>query len=122
MTRAPSAHPEPGRAVTAAADRDLDAVLAGEPHAGDDVGGVPAARDRRRVLVDHAVVDGPRLVVARISRQDQLTAQAAASSWKDKVASRFDVVVMWPLGASREARSFVLSSDRTTDRAILSTW
>ena len=74
MTRAPSRYPEPGRAVAAAPDGDLGAVGAGEPDAGDDVGGVPAARDRGRVLVDHGVVHGARLVVTRISRHDQVTA------------------------------------------------
>ena len=68
-------HPEPGRVVAAAPDGDLDAVLAGEPHAGDDVGGVPAARDGGRMLVDHAVVDGAGLVVAGIPRHDQVAAQ-----------------------------------------------
>ena len=74
MTRAPSAHTEPGRAVAAPADRNLDAVLAGEPHAGDDVGGVTAAGDGRRVLVDHGVVDGAGLVISGILGHDQVTA------------------------------------------------
>ncbi len=68
-------YPQPGRAVTAAPYRDLGAVLTGEPHAGDHIGGVPAPRDRRRILVDHGVIDRPRLPVAGISRHDQLTAQ-----------------------------------------------
>jgi hypothetical protein len=68
-------YPEAGRVVAAAPDGDLDAVLSGEPHAGDDVGGVAAARDRGRVLVDHGVVDGTRLVVPVISGQDQAAAQ-----------------------------------------------
>ena len=53
---------------------DLCAVGVGELDAGDHIGGVPAQRDRRRVLVDHAVVHGARLVVTRISRHDQVTA------------------------------------------------
>ena len=68
-------HPQASRVVAAAPDRDLDTVLAGEPHAADDVGGVVAARDGRRVLVDHGVVDGARLVVAGVRRQDQVSAQ-----------------------------------------------
>ena len=67
-------YPEARRVVAAAPDRDLDAVLAGEPHAGDDVGGVTAAGDGRRVLVDHGVVDGAGLVIPGISRPDQVTA------------------------------------------------
>ena len=67
-------HPQAGRVVPAAPHGDLDAVLAGEPHAGDDVGGVAAAGDRGRVLVDHGVVDGARLVVPGIPRADQVAA------------------------------------------------
>ena len=70
-------YPQPGRVMAAAADRDLGAVLTGEPHAGDHVGGVPAARDRRRMLVDHGVVDRARLVVPGIPRADQLAAQGS---------------------------------------------
>ena len=54
-------YPQPSRVVAAAPDGDLGAVVAGEPHAGDDVGGVPAAGNRGRMLVDHGVVDGARL-------------------------------------------------------------
>ena len=60
--------------MAAAPDGDFCAVAAGEPDAADDVGGVPAADDRGRMLVDHAVVHGARLVVTRISRHDQVTA------------------------------------------------
>ena len=63
------------RVVAAASDGDLDAMLAAETYAGDDVGDVPAARDGGRVLVDHGVVDGARLVVPGISRRDQVAAQ-----------------------------------------------
>ena len=81
-------YPEPGSAVPAAADGDLCVVAAGEQDAGDDVGGVPAARDRGRMLVDHAVVHGASLVVGRISRHDQVTAQG---SGKVAVLQRADV-------------------------------
>src|SRR5262249_12919077 len=64
-------YPEAGHAVTAAADGDLDAVLAGEPHARDHVGGVPAAGDGGGALVDHGVVDGACLVILGIPGQDQ---------------------------------------------------
>ena len=46
-------------------------VAAGEVDAGDHVDGVAAARHRHRVLVDHAVVDGPGLVVPRVAGTDQ---------------------------------------------------
>ena len=65
---------ESGGAVAAAANGDLGAVASGEADAGDDVGGVAAARDRGRMLVDHGVVDGTRPVVVRISGDDQVTA------------------------------------------------
>ena len=61
--------------MAAAPDGDLDAVLAAETHAGDDVGDVAAARDGGRVLVDHGVVDGARFAVPGIARRDQVTAQ-----------------------------------------------
>ena len=67
-------HPQAGRVMPAAPHGDLRSVLAGEPHAGDDVGGVAAADDGGRVLVDHAVVDGARLVVSGVSRLDQFAA------------------------------------------------
>jgi hypothetical protein len=72
MTSAPSATPSP--AALWPPPGDLCAVGAGEPDAGDHIGAVPAPRDRRRVLVDHAVVHGARLVVTRISWHDQVTA------------------------------------------------
>ena len=61
--------------MAAAADGDLDAAVTAETHAGDDVGDVAAARDGGRVLVDHGVVDGARLVVPGIGRCDQVAAQ-----------------------------------------------
>jgi len=54
---------------------ELDAVVTAEAHARDDVGDVPAAGDGRRMLIDHAVVDGAGGVVAGIPRHDQLAAQ-----------------------------------------------
>ena len=68
-------HAEPRRVMAAAPDGDLDAVLAGEADAGDDVGDVPAARDGRGALVDHAVVDGAGLVIPGVRRPDQVAAQ-----------------------------------------------
>ncbi|HUY49937.1 MAG TPA: hypothetical protein VMV92_30200 [Streptosporangiaceae bacterium] len=67
--------PEAACVVAAAADGDPDVVFPAEPDTGDDVGGAPAACNSGRVLVDHGVVDGARLVIAGISRHDQVTAQ-----------------------------------------------
>jgi hypothetical protein len=61
--------------VAAAPDGQLDAVLAAEPDTGDDVGHVPAARDRGRALVGHGVVDDAGRIVARFARRDHLAAQ-----------------------------------------------
>ena len=70
-------YPEAGCVVTAAADGDLHALVAAETHAGDDVGGVAAARDGSGMLVDHGVVDGACRVVAGISRHYQLASQCS---------------------------------------------
>src|SRR5438874_12276909 len=58
ITRPPSQTALPA-AVAPAPHRQDEAVLAREPDAGDDVLDVPAAQDRRRPAVDHAVVDTP---------------------------------------------------------------
>ena len=68
---------QPCRVVTAASDGDLDAMLAAETYAGNNVGDVPAARDGGRALVDHGVVDYAHLVVPGIARRDQVTAQGS---------------------------------------------
>ena len=57
---------EPGTVVAAAANGDLQALFACEVHGGDHVGGVEAARDEARMLVDHPVVELASLVVAGI--------------------------------------------------------
>src|SRR5690348_16097538 len=77
MTRAPSHTPRPAALLAAPADHDLAAVLAGEAHAGDDVGGIPAAGDGGRVLVDHGVVHSACLVVSGIAGHDQVTAHGS---------------------------------------------
>ena len=56
--------------MPAAADRDPQPALAREPDRGCDVGVVDAVRDRRRVLVDHRVVERARLVVLRVAALD----------------------------------------------------
>jgi hypothetical protein len=93
MTRAPSHTPEAGGAVAAAPDGDLDAVLAGEPHAGNDVGRVPAAHDGRWTLVDHGVVDGARLVIPGSPGVIRSPRTAAASSSYGAVVTVAEVVM-----------------------------
>ncbi|NCL74033.1 hypothetical protein AIIKEEIJ_01471 [Rhodococcus sp. YH1] len=68
-------HPEAAGVVPAAAHGQGEGVGAAEADAGNDVGGVPAACDRRGVFVDHAVVDGTRRVVAGVAGGDQVAAQ-----------------------------------------------
>jgi hypothetical protein len=63
-----------GRVVAAAPDGDRDGAGAGKSHAGDDVRGVADAGDGLRMLIDHGVVDGAGLVVARVIRPDQVAA------------------------------------------------
>ncbi len=67
--------PEPAGVVPAAAHREIDSVLAGEPDAGDDVGDVDAAGDRRGSTVDHGVVDGSCRVVGRVAGPDRRPTQ-----------------------------------------------
>ena len=51
-------------------------LLAAEVDGRDDVGDVGAARDQARPLVDHAVVERARLVVAGVSRLDDVAAES----------------------------------------------
>jgi hypothetical protein len=50
-------------------------VLAGEPDSSDDVADLLGHQDRERTLVEHAVMDGARLVVTLVRRSDHTTAQ-----------------------------------------------
>jgi len=51
-------------------------LVATEVHRGDDVGGIRAASDQPRSLVDHAVVQGAHLVVVRIRRINETSTKA----------------------------------------------
>src|SRR5919197_1382998 len=62
---------EPVDVVRPTAYGHLEALVAGQPYRGDDIGGVRAAHDQRRPTVDHAVVDGTGLVVRRVGRPDE---------------------------------------------------
>ena len=66
------------RIVAAAPDRRQHAVFAGEIHRIDDIGGPAAACDDCGLLVEHAVPDQPRRVVAVIAGQYHFTTQARA--------------------------------------------
>lgn len=69
------AHPESGRVVPASTDGHAQLVVAAEIHRGDDIGHVHTASDQTRSTVDHGVVDFASLVVARIARFDESSAQ-----------------------------------------------
>jgi hypothetical protein len=63
-------------AVAAAADRDPEAVFAGEGDCRDDVRGRRAAHDHRRLLVDHPVPESARLLVAVVAARDDNAGEA----------------------------------------------
>ncbi len=63
-------------AVAAAADGDLELLLACEPESGEDIGHAGRPNNAGRPPVDHAVPHGPRRVVARVFRQDDLAGEA----------------------------------------------
>jgi hypothetical protein len=57
---------ETGRAVGAAANREIEARLASGRHRSHHVGGVATPHDRGGATIDHRVVDRPRLVVTLV--------------------------------------------------------
>jgi hypothetical protein len=69
--------------VAAAADGDLQIVLTGEAHGGDDVGGAEASGDESRAPVDGAVPDGAGAVVVGVIATDQPAPEAMdlGDSW-----------------------------------------
>jgi hypothetical protein len=69
---------EPAAAVAAAADGDVEPLAPAEVHRRDHVGGVAAARDQRRPLVDHRVVEPARVVVAVVGRREHRPAERRA--------------------------------------------
>ena len=77
---------EPGRAVTAGSDRDLEVVLAREADRGGDLlGGRGAGDDRRAPIVDR-VPQAARVVVAGVLGHDHLGARATQLlhvAWRD---------------------------------------
>src|SRR5262249_25972177 len=68
---------ESARVVAASANGDRKPVVGARQDRGGDVGDIQAHRDGSRAFVDHRVVNLADFVVARISRFDQIAAQAA---------------------------------------------
>ncbi|MER8950940.1 hypothetical protein [Mesorhizobium sp. M0185] len=60
--------------MTTAADGDEEALRSGEVDGRDDIAGFGAIEDSRRPLIDHAIPNSARLVIARIVRKDQIAA------------------------------------------------
>jgi hypothetical protein len=61
-----------------AADGEGEPVIAGEVHAGDDVGYLLGAEYRQRALVKHAIVNRARLVVSLVASRHDVASHALA--------------------------------------------
>jgi hypothetical protein len=61
--------------MTSTAHGDLEAGGATEVDGGHHIGGRQAAGDERRMLVDHAVVESPCLVVSGVARSKKVAAE-----------------------------------------------
>jgi hypothetical protein len=69
---------EVGEAVTAAADREREAMLMGEGHCCRDVGGVRRADDRQRAAVDREIDEPACLVIVRVTGRNELSDELRA--------------------------------------------
>jgi hypothetical protein len=69
--------PETPAVVAAAAYGDRHAVVSRKGDRLRDVVRAPAADDERRMAIDHPVVNGSGLVVARIPRADEMAAEVS---------------------------------------------
>ena len=76
---------EPRAVVSAAANRDQQALVAALVDRGDHVRRVDAAGDHARLLVDHAVVEGTHGVVVGVASPDDAPAQALLQGGDDLV-------------------------------------
>jgi hypothetical protein len=59
--------------VSPATNGDFQSEIASDFDRIDDIGNSTASSDECWLLVHHAVVDSPRLIIARITRPQQLT-------------------------------------------------
>jgi hypothetical protein len=62
----------PCHVMTASADRDFEVERAGQAYSVGNIGEATAAGNHCRSLVHQAVVDSPRVLVARIGRLEEL--------------------------------------------------
>jgi hypothetical protein len=81
-------HGHPERTVTAAFHADLQAKLAGHAHRRHHVAGARAAHDHLRPPVDQRIPHGPRTLIPRVTRQQQLPLQPATRPHHRRHASR----------------------------------
>src|SRR5581483_11667416 len=100
-----------GDAVSAAADRHHELVVARELDRPNHVGLASTAGDERRLLVDHRVPDTPRLVVAWLARCEQLAMQRGPEMADRSgiqhlmLVCRYHAASVEPDGARRIART-----------------
>ena len=67
-------------------------MVARDLHRIGDVGEAAATRDQRRPLVDQAVMDPPRLLVARIARLEDLPGESLGQL-ADRVGQRYAEII-----------------------------
>ena len=84
----PSLVEKPGMRVAAATDGDVEVLAAGEVDRQHDVADAGAADDDSGAGVVGAVPDRARVVVVRVARTDELTAQALLELGQRGLAER----------------------------------
>ena len=106
--------------MTAAFYGQYEAVLAREVDARYNIGNTEAAHDERWPAVDHGIPDGARIIVPRVIRSDQLTAQTLLE-FLDGVLlqSNFLVSAGFNLQAGDDLPPFVTSTERNDTRSSL---
>ena len=90
ITRPSSTLPRPAAVVPPAPDREVEAGLAREAHRGDHVAGVEHRAISRGPLVDHRVVELPRLLVPGWSES---STSPRKRLWSSAVNSSVEVIV-----------------------------
>src|SRR5215216_1239205 len=83
------AHGVAGNGVPTSPHRDEQVTLAGEAHGRDNVIGARAASDERRIAVDGAIPDAPRLVVTILIGLQQGTSELASELLQRTPLDRF---------------------------------
>src|SRR6202008_805094 len=92
-----------GDVVAAAADGDLELVLAREAHRGLDVGGAVAANHQGRPAVDQPVVHLPGIVVAGVGGREHGAGELRAEGLEWKRGGRHRVTLLIDEGSGPAA-------------------